>query len=497
MPSIRTTKTSSGATALQAVRYDNRKTIVLKHFGSAQTMAELSALRKDAEAWLERYMKQPSLFEPEKGSRIIHLGINQCLGVRYFCVYTILRKIVQRIGFDTLGNDLLLDLVIMQIVEPSSKLRTLELLNRYFDISYSRRTLYRALPTFSLCQEKIETLAVGFARKELRSDLSFVLYDVTTLYFESFDADDLRKPGFSKDSKSLQPQIVLGLLVNTEGFPLRYEIFSGNTFEGKTMLPVLRKFRDEKGMKLFSVVADAAMMALENLEALRQEGLTYIVGARVANLASHVMDAMTNGLKEHRDGDCVRIPTPHGDLVASFSSKRYRKDKKDMELHIKKATKLIAAKEPGKRAKFVKTSGGNYAMNHLLIAKTTRLLGIKGYYTNIPKSTLGDAGIIAQYKNLWRVEQSFRMSKSDLVARPMYHHKENSIKAHLAICFMALAVGKYLELKTGFSLRRVIDLLKQVQDARILNIQTKEEILIRAAVPEKVEELFRKLSVSY
>lgn len=497
MPSLRTTKTSSGAIALQAVKYADRKTIVLKHFGSARTAAELSALRKDAEVWLEKYTNQSSLFQPVKKSRILHLGVNQSLGARYFCLYTILRKIVGRIGFDALGNDLLLDLVIMQIVEPSSKLRMIELLNRYFGLSYSRRTLYRALPKFSLCQEKIETLAIAFAKKKLKSDLSFVLYDVTTLYFESFDADDLRKQGFSKDNKSSQPQIVLGLLVNTEGFPLRYEIFSGNTFEGKTMLPVLRKFRDEKGVEIFSVVADAAMMALENLEELRKEGLTYIVGARVANLASRVIDAITESLKEHRDGDSVRMPTSHGDLIASFSLKRYRKDKKDMEHQITKAKKLVSAKEAGKRAKFVKTSGGSYAMNNLLIEKTTHLLGIKGYYTNIPKNRMSDTDIIAQYKNLWRVEQSFRMSKNDLIARPIYHHKEDSIKAHLAICFMALAVGKYLELKTSFSLRRVIDLLKQIQDARIINIHTKEEILIRAAIPEKAKNLFRKLSVSY
>lgn len=497
MPSLRTTKTASGATALQAVRYENRKTIVLKHFGSAQSVAELSALKEDAEVWLEEYTNQSSLFAREKKDRVLHLGVNECLGVRHFCLYTILRKMVERIGFDALNNDLLLDLVIMQIVEPSSKRRMIELLNRYFDLSYSYRTLCRALPKFSLCKEKIETLAIVFAKKKLKSDLSFVLYDVTTLYFESFDADDLRKPGFSKDSKSLQPQIVLGLLVNTEGFPLRYEIFAGNTFEGKTMMPVLRKFRDEKGTEIFSVVADAAMMALENLEELKKEGLTYIVGARVANLGSRVMDALTEGLKKHRDGDCVRIPTPHGDLIASFSSTRYRKDKKDMEHQIGKAKKLIVAKEPGKRTKFVKTKGSSYTLNHSLVEKTTRLLGIKGYYTNIPKSKMSDTDIIAQYKNLWRVEQSFRMSKSDLAARPMYHHKENSIKAHLAICFMALAVGKYLELKTGFSLRHVIDLLKQIQDARIINVQTKEEILIRAAIPEKAKALFRKLSVSY
>lgn len=497
MPSIRTTKTSSGSIAVQAVKYEKRKTVILKHFGSARTRTELSALMKDAGIWLEKFTRQSSLFNTEKKSRVIHLGVNQCLGVRYFCLYAVLKIIVGRIGFELLENKLLVDLVIMQVIEPSSKLRVLGLLNRYFGLSRSRRTLYRILPKIALYQKEVETLAITFAKKELKNNLSFVLYDVTTLYFESFDADDLRKPGFSKDNKSLQPQIVLGLLVNTEGFPLRYEIFSGNIFEGKTMMPVLRKFREEKGTEVFSVVADAAMMGLENLEELKKEGLTYIVGARTANLSLKVMNIVTERLKGHCDSDSVRVPTPHGDLIASFSSIRYRKDKKDMERQIEKAKKLVSTKETGKRAKFVKTNKASYELNQALIEKTTRLLGIKGYYTNIPKDKMNDEGIIAQYKNLWHVEQSFRMSKSDLAARPMYHHKQDSIKAHLTICFMALAVGKYLELKTGLSLRRVIDLLKQVQDARIINTQTKEEILIRAAVPENVKDLFRKLSVSY
>lgn len=265
MPHIRTTTTSSGATALQVVRYENRKTVVLKHFGSARTEAELSGLKEDARHWIERRTQQSSLFKEEEDDRILHLGVHQCLGIRHSCLYMVLQKILQRMGFTSLRNALLLDLVIMRMTEPCSKLRALELLERYFGILYGRRSLYRTLPSFSLYQEKAERIAMRFVEKVLKSDCSFVLYDVTTLYFESFDPDDLRKPGFSKDSKSLQPQIVLGLLVNHEGFPLRYEMFPGNTFEGKTMLPVIRKFRDEHGRKDFSVVADAAMMGLENL----------------------------------------------------------------------------------------------------------------------------------------------------------------------------------------------------------------------------------------
>jgi len=497
MPNIRKTKTASGATAIQVVRYENRKTVVLKHFGSAKTKEEIIALIKDADEWLKRYTGQLLLFTEEKEGRILHLGVNRCAGIRYSCAYLVLGEMLRRIGFTALNNRLLMDLVMMRIFEPSSKLRAIELLDRYFGISYARRTLYRVLGKLFVHKEKAEKIAVCFAQKHLRSNFSFVLYDVTTLFFESFEADDLRQYGFSKDNKPAQPQIVLGLLVNIDGFPLRYEIFAGNTFEGKTMLPVLRAFSDTYHTKTCCVVADAAMMSLQNIEELKKEKLRYIVSARLANESPDIIDIITDALREQRDGVSVRISTPRGYLVACFSSSRYRKDKSEMDKQIAKAKILITAQEPGKRAKFVTSSVKAYAINDKLIAKTTRLLGIKGYYTNIPQSKMSDGEIIAHYGNLWRVEQAFRMSKSDLVARPIFHHKSDSIKAHLVICFIALALGKYLEMQSGLSLRRIVDILKQVQDARIVNTRTKEEITIRALMTDEIEGLLAKLGVSY
>jgi len=497
MPYIRKTKTASGSTAIQAVTYKNRKMVVLKHFGSAKTVEELDALREDAHVWLEKYTKQPSLFTRKDGSRILHLGVNRCVGIRYSCAYIVFTEILKHIGFSAFNNRLLLDLVIMRIFEPSSKLRAIELLDRYFGVAYAQRTLYRELPKLVRYKKKAEEIAVSFAQKQLSCDFSFVLYDVTTLYFESFKADDLRKCGFSKDNKHAQPQVVIGLLVNADGFPLQYDIFAGNTFEGKTMLPVLRTFMDTHNTNTCCVVADAAMMSLQNINELKKEGFQYIVGARVANLSPRIIDIIADTLKEQRDGTSVRISTPHGDMIASFSSVRYRKDKSDMEKQITKAKNLVAAQEPGKRSKFIMSTVKEYALNEELITKTKKLLGIKGYYTNIAQNKMSDAQVIAHYGSLWHVEQAFRMSKNDLVVRPIFHYKKDSIKAHLVICFISLAVGKFLELKSGISLRRIVDLLKQVQDARIMNTQTNEEILLPAFVSQDTKYILEKLGVSY
>lgn len=493
MPSIRTTKTASGATAVQAAEYKNRKVVVLKHFGSAHTEMELEGLIQDAKDWVLQKTGQTSLFNSRDEGRVLHLGVTRFLGVRYMLVYRLFTETFSRLGFDALANHLLRDLTLMRIIEPSSKRRALLLLARYFGIVYSERTLYRTLPKLIAYKEQAEKIAAQFAKRVLNDNLSFVLYDVTTLYFESFEPDELRMPGYSKDNKSNQPQIVLGLLVNTDGFPLGYDVFPGNTFEGKTMLPILHAFRKTHSVAACTVVADAAMISIKNIDELCREKLNYIIGARAANLSPTMIEKIAGELKGQRDGATVRTPTLHGDLICSYSEKRCRKDKREMKKQIQKAKMLVMAKESGRRAKFVEKNGGTYALNAKLIAKTEKLLGIKGYYTNIPEEQMNDSSIIARYGNLWRVEQSFRMSKSDLAARPIFHHKEDSIKAHIITCFIALAMGKYLEWKTGSSIRHIVDLLKQVPDARMLNTQTKKEILLPAETPEEVKLLLQKL----
>lgn len=496
MPSIRRVKTSSKATAIQVVEYRNRKIAVLKHFGSAHTKSELQALIQDAQEWLKDKTRQVSLFEPSKKERLLHLGITRFLGVRYQLGYMLLREVISRLGFDTINKKLLFDLAVMRIFEPSSKRRAIELLDRYFGINYTERTLYRTLPKLIVYKKAAELIAVSFAKKNLNDKLSFVLYDVTTLYFESFGLDELRKPGFSKDNKANQPQIVIGLLVNPDGFPLGYEIFEGNTFEGHTMLPVVNAFCETHKVISCTIVADAAMLSLANLHELKKNNLSYIVGSRIANLSPVLIGRISASLNQE-DGKTIRLPTEHGDLVCAFSTDRFRKDKIEMGKQIKKAEMLIASSGGHKRTKFVATSGARHELNAELIEKTKKLLGIKGYYTNIPFKTADDRAIIGHYVNLWRIEQSFRMAKSDLVARPIFHYKENAIKAHLLICFIALAMGKYLELVSAVSLRRIVDLLKQAPDARMLNTQTGKEILLRAEMPEELKLLLEKLGLSY
>jgi transposase len=206
-----------------------------------------------------------------------------------------------------------------------------------------------------------------------------------------------------------------------------------------------------------------------------------------------------SALLAQKDGATTRIATEHGDLVCDFSAKRYRKDKYEMEKQITNAEALIAKNEPGKRAKFIAREDDKetYALNDALVEKTTLLLGVKEYYTNIPEGTLSNKDVVLRYHDPWNVEASFRMSKSDLATRLIFHHKEDAVRAHMVVCFVALAVGRYLERATRLSLRSVRDALWSVTDAQIFDAVTKETIILRSEVNEGVVAILKKLGLSH
>lgn len=496
---IRKTKTASQATAVQVVRYANRKLIVAAHIGSAHNQAELRSLWRIAEDWIEQTSKQTALFQlpsESTGPNLTILEKCEFLGIRYSFLYEVLYKLLARFQFTALGNRLLNDLIIMRLVEPASKLQSVGLLQEYFGISHRRQSFYESLPSLLKLKNSVERLTVKVAMTEMNFDFSLVFYDVTTLYFEGFEADELRKPGFSKDNKSQQPQIIIGLVVTRDGFPVAYEIFTGNKFEGHTLLPVILALKSKHDIATLTVVADAAMISLANIQAIKENALTYIVGARISNLSLKLIRELSEKL-QGRDGATVRIQTLHGDLVCGFSAKRHAKDKREMEKQIKKAKSLLQKPSGMKRAKFVTYKNeASYELNTGLVEKTKLLLGLKGYYTNL-NAEVSNQAIIDHYHNLWRVEQVFRVAKSDLDTRPIFHFKADAIKVHILLCFMALAIAKYMEIKTGKSIRYIIKNLKQVTDARMFNTITKKEIAVRTKIPQETLVLLKQLTMPY
>lgn len=490
---IRKTRTGSGATAIQVVYYEDYQTKIAQHIGSAHTEAELTKLMDQAKSYITEQTRQIPLFQ-EASDVFEQIEVS---AVFHRFARDVLLAVAAECGLGFL-DILYRDLALMRIIEPCSKRRSIELLQRYFAVSYTKH-LYAKLPGILEERKAIETAAAETA-KELSKGFSLLLYDVTTLYFETHKPDDeLQARGFSKDDKSKQPQIMIGLLVTAQGFPLIQEVFKGNAFEGHTMLEVVKAFQSQYHTEKPVIVADAAMLSETNRVLLEKEGYHYIVGARLANVKPSFIRSLCSKLPRE-DGAVIRLSYPDSNfwVVCSYSEKRYKKEKAEMDKQIEKAKMLVARREPGKRAKFVKKSNQPehpYLFDEALRQKTEALLGMKGYCTNIPKEALSNKEIIAHYHELWHVEQAFRMSKTDLKARPIFHHSHDAIRAHALICFMALMIGKFIEIKTGLSIRAVRDLLWWVHDIHFHDPIGNRQRIVRTSMNPELQDALNRLNL--
>lgn len=489
---IRTAKTRSKAIAVQVVRYEQGRTVVLKHLGSSADPAKIVQLKEKARDWIinttqqQTFLGKESTFDPL-------LSKYQYLGVRYNFLHEVLYQVFKLFDFDKLGNQLLLDLSLIRIVEPVSKLRSQKLLLEMFGISYDLTSIYKGLKSIALLKDEVEKHLVTFAQHNLGFDFAFVLYDVTTLYFESFTDDELRRCGFSKDNKLNQPQVVIGLLVGKDGFPLAFNIFPGNKFEGHTLIPTLTALKTKHQIASLTVVADAAMLSESNIQALKQAHLSCIVGARLGYLPSDTVKSISQELNQ-TEGKTIKIPKGNGFLICDFSSKRYSKDKSDTEKQLTKAQKVMDGELSPKRYKFLTPQKAGFTLNLQLLERTKLLWGIKGYFTDL---SCPNQLIIDRYHDLWQVEKSFRMAKSDLLMRPVYYFKQTAIEAHILICVMSLAVAKFMELKTGKSIRVLMDNFKKITDAHVLNPASGEKILWRVQIPKEVKLILQNLGLTY
>ncbi len=370
------------------------------------------------------------------------------------------------LGFDaaTGGDVVFRDLVLARIIEPTSKLDSLRVLEEVGVTSTSYRTLTRRLKAYA--QESWrQQLAAACAKRSALGPASLVLYDVTTLYFETHGGDGFREPGFSKERR-LEPQITVGLLTDAAGFPLMIEAFEGNKAETHTMLPTIRSFMAAHQLEDVTIVADAGMISEANRNAIEDEKLSFIIGAKMPEVP-YVVSAWRKAHpgREIPDGHVFTQPWPATEKERAKGRRdkvtyyRYKADSarrslRGIDTQIAKAERAVAGKEPVKRNRFIKLTGGAKTINRDLEAKARALAGLKAYITNMENPA--PEFVIGSYHQLWHIEKSFRMSKHDLRARPIYHRKRDSIQAHLSVVFAALAVTRLIEDRTGWSIKKFV-----------------------------------------
>jgi hypothetical protein len=483
---VRTVKTSSGATAVQIVWSSRRGSRSIEHLGSARDEAGLAALKAAAaqrlaagQAELDLGMAVQSGSEPLPitSSRSAHLWDALCRA------YTVL-------GFDQAAgaDEVFRDLVLARIIEPTSKADSLRVLDETGVGGPSYPTLNRRLPLYAKPAFR-QALSTACAVHAKLGPASLVLYDVTTLYFETDAGDGFREPGFSKERR-LEPQITVGLLTDAAGFPLSVAAFEGNKAETATMVPVINAFKTAHQLTDVTVVADAGMISETNQVAMQAAGWSYILGARIPFLPdvvrewrdSHPGEAVPDQLVLTQPWPATSSEKARGipDRVThyQFRHDRARRTLRGIDEQLAKAQRAVDGHAAVKRNRFIKLTGTTKSVNRELEAKTRALAGWKGYTTNLVAQT--PEFVIDAYHQRWRIEKAFRMSKHDLAARPIYHRTRDSIEAHLSIVFAAMAVSHWIEHQTDWSIKKFV---RTARRYRTVTIQAGRQTLTAAEPP--------------
>ena len=248
----------------------------------------------------------------------------------------VLGNIFDSIGFNKIKEPLFKKLTIARIVYQVSKLKTTKYLERHFDCKISIQSVYDFLDRLNKqYKTKTEQISYDYTKRILKN-ITVVFYDMTTIYFEAKEEDDLRKIGFSKDGKFQKPQIMLGLLVGENGYPIGYDIFEGNTFEGKTMLPIIKRLQGKYGFSQPIVVADSGLLSDSNIKELKAGKYEFILGARIKNVSEKQKKEIIKKSKNLKNGETVLINQDEDNLIVSFSNSRAKKDKYNREKGLKK-----------------------------------------------------------------------------------------------------------------------------------------------------------------
>ena len=463
---------------------------IVRHVGIAHNDKELKRLKDLAELIKAEMAEetQPSLFKPEEVTRQviasrerkereeeelnvnlkklrevqrITVGIHDVFGSLYEELG--LRKVISESAYRKVSSQVLKDVVLARIASPDSKRSTVRELNDSFGINIPLQSVYRMMDFIDdRAIKRLNNISRTSGTRLFGEDVDVLFYDVTTLYFESFTEDDLKRNGYSKDLKFNQPQVLLTLIVTREGIPLGYEVFPGSTFEGDTLKVAIKQIRSSYNVKNLVFVADAAMLSKKNMDYLEEEGVPYIVGARLKNtsnaLKAQILDK--SNYKGYSDdtystGELYNqvADLEYSDgrrLITVFSKKRAAKDAHDREKaldklqkKLSKSTNPLSLVSSYGYKRFLKPSeAGKVLLDEEKVNKAAKWDGLHGVVTNIKDMTPEE--IRERYHGLWQVEETFRISKTDLKIRPIYHWTPARIKAHIAICFMSLTLLRHI-----------------------------------------------------
>lgn len=463
---VRRTKVKNGATAIRIVetvkvgkKYKQR---LVKHVGQSKDEQELVLLEQVARTLMQKL--EPS---DKKQMRTTNfkavpsdVSINDLEEVNRYSegVFQVFGKTYNQLGLNHLikgtrkddqWNEILRSLVLLRLSDPTSKRESVSLLDKDYGQRYPLEKIYRAMDKAYNFIDDAKEIILNESQRLSGGEISCLLYDVTTLYFESFTEDGLREFGFSKDCKFKEVQIVLSLFTNDEGLPIGYKVFPGKTSEGKTLLENLKEVKEKLGVSKIKLFADRAMFTWNNLEEMERMGIKYVVAAKLKSLKKSLKDQIVTGRGTGEDNWKNEYDYDGRRLIVSYSSDRAKNDQAQRQRLIERLLK----KEKGGNLrardlisnqgtkKYINVTEDKCTINREKIEQDEQWDGLHGVITN--DKDVGANEILSGYRRLWKIEEVFRISKTDLKMRPIYHWKKERIETHILICYLALAIGKF------------------------------------------------------
>lgn len=492
---------------------------VIKHIGTAPSEEHLEKITKLANEIKEMFLqnistKQIEIYHKQEINKINGTGnlIQNCVPIKRITkgIQDIYGKIFDAIGLNqiiiskTNYAEIIKNIVIGRIACLGSKRKTCEQLEKKFNKKYSLSALYRAMDKLTAeTIELIQTQICHYNKNLLDNEIKVLFYDATTIYFESFNDDELRRLGYSKDLKFSQPQIILTMLVTSPGLPLGYQVFPGNTYEGNTLLTAMSYWKRLYPQQKITLVADSGMLNEINLSTLEQDGFDYIVCARLKSFSKNLKEQIIDKKYQEAGDYYYNLELGSRRLIISYRENRAIKDRYDRNKAINNLkTKLKTSRSPvtlisnyGYKKYITIDADSEITLNEDKIIEAEKWDGLHGLITNIKDLNAED--IYGYYRGLWQIEDAFRINKTDLEIRPIFHWTPDRIKAHMAISYIAYCCYKIVEFKVNQELnekishRMIKELLDEIETIIYEDQNTGEQFMMPTPASEKAQAIYK------
>lgn len=404
------------------------------------------------------------------------------------------------------------DVVISRIADSKSKRQTAELVTRDYGKPISVNQIYRLMDLLTPLEGEIQQQIFETSKCFMyENQVNVLLYDVTTLHFESQIADSLRNFGMSKARKVGEVQVVFALATDVNGLPVGYHLFPGNTAEVSTLLVSLKEWVPLLQIRQVNIVADRAMMSEGNLSAMEAAGLKYIVAAKLKALPESLKKAIlsrkneTGATVSHQPMMIQEHRYRNRRLVVSYSDSRAKKDKSDRERLLASALKKYGKKVESKKLitnrgylkYYQEQSKGEMVLQPALVEEEAEWDGLHGVITNDEESSTRT--LLEKYRSLWVIEESFRINKHTLEMRPVFHFTPRRIAAHVLICYISYALSRYVQVQVSqfhkaMSIEKIKAELKRVSSS-ILESDSGNLFRLPSKASEEVKQIYKAFGI--